>query len=104
MSSDRQMEDFEILQRKLRTECDEMKSQIQAIRNLLRRYRMMQGRRGSRTLGSITSRVTGFRDEYSVDTYHREPPYRFPVQAMLLGLGPLSAEDTLREIRDVLRR
>ena len=104
MSSEKEIKDFEFLQRTLRTERDELRSQIQAIRNLLRRYRLTRGSRLVRTLRPRRSRITGFMGECGMDTHHREPPHIFPVQAMLTGHGPLNAEDTLREIRDVLRR
>ena len=95
------MKDFESLQRILRTERDELKSQIQAIRNLLRRYRLTRGRTLRPRTNYSIARFMGDRD---IDTRHREPPYRFPVEVMLTGRGPLTAEETLQEIYGVLRR
>lgn len=79
---------------KLQSECNELNSQIHAIRQVLGRYRL------TCTTAKVHERqlpiMDSYREEYS--------KYSFPIRKMFTKPSRLNAGDAILEIRKILRK
>ena len=71
-------------------ERDELRAQVEAIRRVMRQYRMMQGRESMRRRSSY------------MDPLPLRGVFRLPQYSMMNG--PLTAEEVVQEVREILRR
>lgn len=88
------IKDPKLLPKELLAERDDLRAQLDAIQRVLRRYRLTRGSRGMRRMPP------------NMETYPQPSPCVFSMRNILTRQkgGPMSAEDTLEEIRNILRR